>query len=212
LRRTGTSMCGKYNRTDLRRCVLSANTFICHDFEESFVLQRSFAKHLFPSQFRLFCDEDLKSIIENVLTLPKTALVVPANEFEFYWEQVRNQMRGKNLKFWHNRKTINDQLIRPTISVFLFGHVLNERYGHVAKRVKIMLSAGLYAFWEKWDKIRFPRSNTNYHSKVPDKGGASALSMDSSLVLALIAFMVGLLLCLGIFLGEVLSQHYTFLK
>ncbi|CAG7728591.1 unnamed protein product [Allacma fusca] len=208
LGRTGKQFCKKNCEIHLRQCSFSLNSFMCYDYEESFILQTRFAKHIFPSQFRLFCDEDLKSIIDNVLTLPKTALVVPANEFEFYWEQVRNQMRGKNLKFWHNRKTINDQLIRPTISVFLFGQVLNERYCHVAKRAKIMLSAGLYAFWEKWDKIRFPRCNTDYHSKVSRNGDVTPLSMESSLALALNAFIIGLLVCVGIFIGEVISLRY----
>ncbi|CAG7731862.1 unnamed protein product [Allacma fusca] len=145
--------------------------------------------------------EDLDELIERKLTLPQTALVVFSMEFGYYWNRVRVKMQGTNLKFSHNRNTGNDPFLRTPTSIYISKY-FPEKYHYVARRAHVMLSSGLFSMWEKWDRIRFPECNLDFRMQVSHETDVRALSMESSLVLALYAFLWSLLVCLVAFIAE----------
>ncbi|CAG7715184.1 unnamed protein product [Allacma fusca] len=153
------------------------------------------------NQFESFCEEDLDELIEKKLTLSQTALVVFSKEFDYYWNRVRLKMQGTNLKFSHNRNAGNDPFLRIPTQVII-AECCQEKYHHVARRAHVMLSSGLFWMWEKWDRIRFPECNSGFRAQTSRKTDVRALSMESSLVMALYAFLRSLLVCLGVFIAE----------
>ncbi|CAG7828558.1 unnamed protein product [Allacma fusca] len=197
--------CEKTSQNCIRQCSVDAaeqiyTNFICSNHKEQMNIKKLSSKTISPNQFYPFCEEDLHSIIVTNLTVPKTALVVPSNEFDYYWDQVTQSM-GENSKFAHNRDNGNDPYLRSATSIYVTSH-FDEKYHHVAKRVQIMLSSGLYLMWEKWDQIRFPECHSDYRRSASHDSSARSLSMESSLVLALYAFLWGLLGCTLIFFVE----------
>ncbi|CAG7786078.1 unnamed protein product, partial [Allacma fusca] len=192
-----------------RRCRSRNDLLTCFEEEVTLVID-NFTKILVPKQFFPFCDDYLDTVIEKNLMHPNTALVVPYTEFDYYWNHVNKKMREKNLKFWHNRKNSNDPLLRPQIFVSVVGYV-PEKYNHVGKRLRIMITSGLYLFWEKWDKIRFPHCNTHFKGKTSHGKKITGLSMESSLALAFFAFLWSLLGCAFIFAWELLFRNVEIL-
>ncbi|CAG7669413.1 unnamed protein product [Allacma fusca] len=183
----GSNLSNNASQNCLRECIVNEDTFGCSNNNEQFKLDRNYSKTIDPNQFQAFCESSLESIILTKLTLPQTALVVPSDEFEYYWDTVRLSIKGTNFKFSHNRYSGNDQLLRSTTSVYIASY-FDDKYHYVAKRIQIMLSAGLYLLWEKWDKIRFPMCHSGYRSKASHENGVRALSMESSLILACMRF------------------------
>ncbi|CAG7785005.1 unnamed protein product [Allacma fusca] len=163
---------------------------------EVFVLKKQFSNVLNPEQFRCFCVEDLDSIIVGTLVLPRTALLVPTDEFDYYWDLVRRKMISRKLRFSHNRRTLNDRVIQNPLSVY----ISYDSSGTVSKRAGAMMSAGLYWFWEKWDKIRFPKYPMSRQNYEAGQHVVGPLTMQSSIALALQAFMWSSLLCVFIWL------------
>ncbi|CAG7730076.1 unnamed protein product [Allacma fusca] len=175
--------CNKTSKNCLRECTLMSSIglfevyFKCSNHKEQMEINEHSSKTIVPNQFHPFCEEDLRSIIATNLTFPRTALVLPSIEFEYYWDQAT--------------------------SIYVASY-FDEEHHHVAKRAQIMLSSGLYLMWEKWGQIRFPECHSDYRSRVSHGSSVRALSMESSLVLALYAFLWGLLGCTFCFIVETL--------
>ncbi|CAG7731861.1 unnamed protein product [Allacma fusca] len=199
-------LCQEVNRACLRRCSsdIDENRFKCDLNNEFIRFNSNTSKTIVAGQFKFFCDEDLEKIIETSLTSPRTALVLFSKEFDYYWSRVGLKMQGTKLKFAHNRNAGNDPFLRSPVSIYIANR-FKEKYHYVAKRVQIMLSSGFYSLWEKWDRIRFPECHSNFRGNANSHGtDVRALSMESSLVLALYAFLWSLLLSLVIFIAEIL--------
>ncbi|CAG7724001.1 unnamed protein product, partial [Allacma fusca] len=111
----------------------------------------------------------------------------------------------KKLRFAHNRKTLNEQTFRQPISVFV-PRFLDEENNVVLKRVRVMFSSGLFWFWEKWDKLRFPKCLESTKMKVIYETPVKPLSMESSIVLAIYGAVLSNILCFVVFAVEVI--HY----
>ncbi|CAG7816391.1 unnamed protein product [Allacma fusca] len=149
-----------------------------------------------------FSMDDMKSLFSEKLTAPKTALVVFSHALKFYWERVRTAQQQQRTKYAHNGKTTNDGFLRMSMSLYVT-EWYDEKYNHVGKRAGNLMSSGLFWFWEKWDKIRFPQDlpvGRNYSAIIEPP--VCPLSMDSSLVLSLYALFVANLLSLSILLLE----------
>ncbi|CAG7733709.1 unnamed protein product, partial [Allacma fusca] len=82
-------------------------------------LKVNFSKEISVNQFRCVCMEDLDDIIEGTLTIPRTALVVPSEDFDYLWARVQSRMKEKKLRFSHNHLHTNDPLLLQPLSIYL---------------------------------------------------------------------------------------------
>ncbi|CAG7822869.1 unnamed protein product [Allacma fusca] len=153
-----------------------------------------------PKQYRCVEDAALDSTIKRDLISEETALVVPSSSLKYYWGRVKKVMEGKYPKFAHNGK-INDPFLSNTVSIYLYNPFVEE-YNYLGKRAHVAMASGLFWLWEKWDKIRFLKNDAQIEVK-PEIRRIKALSTDSSLMLALYAFLWSSLTCSLVFIAEV---------
>ena len=96
--------------------------------------------------------DNLRNLLGENLSEPRTALVVPSEEFEYYWTIFKEGMAvNANLRFHHNQH-VQDEWA-ATINYYGAMH-LNEFHKHgVPFRMRTVFSSGLHNLWERWSKI-----------------------------------------------------------
>ncbi|CAG7837037.1 unnamed protein product [Allacma fusca] len=165
---------------------------VCLSYDASFIygrtpyqnayLSKSQAKHIFPNQFKCIGRNSIiETLVEGNLTEPRTALVVLADDLEYYWGLIGQNMKGKDHKFAHNRRAGSDDFLRQSISLII-PYTFTDKYDYVGKRARVMMSSGLYWLWEKWDRIRFPKKILESRRSFQEKS-VKPMNMKSSIVL-----------------------------
>ncbi|CAG7733198.1 unnamed protein product, partial [Allacma fusca] len=194
----------KHCRVSCQADVISFSYQSNHD--EVGYVDEDMRKHEHGLEFECVSHRDLEMVIEQNLTTSKTMLVVFSYEFLYYWNIVKQKTAKMRKKFGHNFKTKNDKYLGQPVSI-LVTNLLPEKYNFAAKRVHSMLTSGLFWFWEKWDKIRFPKCLENKTNKFEIVNSILPLSMDSSVVLTIVALFLSNSVSALIFISEVLIQR-----
>ncbi|CAG7733199.1 unnamed protein product [Allacma fusca] len=171
------------------------------NFLDSTTFQRS-SKYLSPRQFRCVARDSLKHLIQGNLSSPKTALVVFSFALGYYWNHVQKVMDEEGLQFAHNGDVLNDAFLRRPYYLQIT-RAFSEEYNYVGRRARIMLSSGMFWFWQKWDNIRFPR-RLFFHMKTRRDTSPKPLSMNSSLMLVLYVYCWCTIVCAVVFIVEVM--------
>ena len=127
-------------------------------------------------QIRLVPMDQLKQVIRSRLTAAKTAFVSPLKHFDSDWEIFREEMRAKKaLKF--SRYFDEDDSSLGTILAYGFTRGLHPWHQKsVPRRLKTIVSNGLFGIWKKWENIR---------QKLRKRKGSRATSGQSFLSLSL---------------------------
>ncbi|CAG7722460.1 unnamed protein product [Allacma fusca] len=160
------------------------------------------SKRIFPGQFRCVTGNYLSLDIEDILVNPKTALVVYSGHLEYYWRKFKITMNSAKLKFAHNARIKDDNLLRRWN--YLFTPLSwSKKYDYIGNRASVMMSSGLFTLWERWHKIRFLSSNSIPIDSVDDHI-AKPLGLDSSVYSVMYAFLWSALCCTHIFVIEIL--------
>ncbi|CAG7823420.1 unnamed protein product, partial [Allacma fusca] len=89
---------------------------------------------------------------------------------------------NQELRFAHNQHVQDDLFFQNSVSLFI-PKSIPMKHNYVVSRAKVMLTSGLFWFWEKWHKIRFPRCLESGEKLLEDTEPVMALSMNSSVVL-----------------------------
>ncbi|CAG7818459.1 unnamed protein product, partial [Allacma fusca] len=198
--------CSKFNWNCMDFCGIPAPGVFIYGFMNYYtIFSINTSKHIDSSQFRCFAQKDLKAIITQNLTNPKTVLVVFSYALDYYWESVSRIGKANAVSFAHNGKNLNDRLLRHPVSL-LATRWFEEKYNYVGKRAGLLMSSGLFWFWERWEDIRFSKYVPIQGNKPSGQPGFRALSMESSLVLALYAFLWTTLVSAMIF---ILENYYS---
>ncbi|CAG7819532.1 unnamed protein product [Allacma fusca] len=150
------------------------------------------------SQTTFVCLENLPEFVRTNLSNPRTAFLVFKAEFDYYWRLIQDlQIQVIRTKFGHNFRS-NDSLLKKPKGLYI-SSTGDENYNWVHKRMNLLLTSGIYWFWEKWEQIR----NGNFatppkSSVVPTK----ALVM-TDFELAFIVFIILLTIGSFVFATEV---------
>ena len=87
-------------------------------------------------------------------------------EFQHNWEKI-NKIMHTNSEFKYANNLNVDDDFGVTFTGYMFTDGLHKRFSQeVIGRFKMLISAGIYAFWEKWDRIRFSQSGLQIKRRV----------------------------------------------
>ncbi|CAG7785547.1 unnamed protein product [Allacma fusca] len=103
------------------------------------------------SQTTYVCLEHFPEFVRTNLSKPKTAFLVLRSEFDYYWRLIQ-EIQVIGTKFAHNFGS-NDSLLKKPKGFYILG-TGDENYNWVHKRMNLLLTSGIYWFWEKWEQIR----------------------------------------------------------
>ena len=149
----------------------------------------------------------------------KVAFVTYEHEFAYYWNKFNILMkRYPSWRFGNNFDADDDFGVNGKGFMFTDGMRPEQRNPFVG-RLKVLLSSGIYALWERWERIKFSKSgirNENDMKKVAGVavGGMSPLAFENSgtpwlvaglmttLAIAVCVFLVELLFFLGYYLPK----------
>ena len=102
--------------------------------------------------FQLFQLERMEQVIREELVKPRTAFILPKPQFEADWDLFRNVMKKSRLRFAHNAHSQDSTL--KVAQGYGLNSGLNEYHQHVPKRLKGLMSSGIYHAWKKWEAYR----------------------------------------------------------
>ncbi|CAG7817995.1 unnamed protein product, partial [Allacma fusca] len=200
--------CAKGDKICAEICGIYFQSYFYYGTWDSFTtFDNKDSKRILIHQFHCFSKSELKSIVSKKLTAPKTALVTLSNELDYYWENITRIGKGFGVIFANNGKIWNDRFLRNPISLYV-SKWFDEKYNYVGKRAGLLMSSGLFWFWEKWDAIRFPKHAPSKGSKISVNPAFRALSMDSSLVLTFYVFVWTIFLCTAFFILELVNWRW----
>ncbi|CAG7817818.1 unnamed protein product [Allacma fusca] len=153
-------------------------------------------------RFQCVDHNDLDSFLQQKLSKPKNAFVVYTHEFNHYWRHVKTKMKENDgLRFAHNQHVQDDLFLQKPVSLFI-PNSIPLKHNYVGTRAKIMLSSGLFWFWEKWHRIRFPRCLESDEKLLEETGQVTALSMNSSVVLIFRGLLGSGVICVFVLIVE----------
>ncbi|CAG7786546.1 unnamed protein product [Allacma fusca] len=183
------------------KCVVSNKFDYGRSEIDDVILYEDSRSRIFPSQFRCVAGNYLSMDISRILVYPKTALVVYSQHLEYYWEKFEIIMDWTELKFAHNGKVKDDNFLRRWNYLFV-PLSWSKKYDYIGNRAHVMMSSGLFMFWERWHNIRFERGRTGRIDSRDDHM-VKALDLESSIVFVFYGFLWSALGCTLIFVVEI---------
>ena len=102
---------------------------------------------------RLFCVDSLDKIVGTELTKPRTAFLSPENHFETDWSHFKATMKSESGHKFAFSKHEDRFLQIPEYYEITSG--MNEYHKKVVpRRMKALMSSGIYSLWRKWEGLR----------------------------------------------------------
>ncbi|CAG7718158.1 unnamed protein product [Allacma fusca] len=194
---------------------------LCEENVEEFLYGRSqfdhvnvstgSSKSISPGQFRCVSRKKLSVDIKDTLAYPKTALVVYSQHLEHYWKKFKEAMFSTKLKFAHNGRVKDDNLLRRWNYLFA-PHSWSKKYDYIGNRAHVMMSSGLFKLWERWHKIRFVSGSIIVPIDSVENQTVKALDLESSIVFVFYGFLWSAVGCTLIFCMEIMQSIFAHQK
>ena len=149
----------------------------------------------------LICGTSIDTVIGKDLTKPRTAFVTTKESFEKDWSAFQSFMaKPKNkYKFVHSCAA-EDATLRAFQGYYITGRLTGVNGDLVLKRMRGLMSSGIYGLWKKWDKLRLMFKA----SSISTKQNAVPLSLaDSDIQQMLDLLLFGVFIALIVFLIEI---------
>ncbi|CAG7727751.1 unnamed protein product [Allacma fusca] len=102
------------------------------------------------NQSTYFCLEFIQEFLPLRLNIPKTALVVFRRHFNYFW-RLFQEGQGNGKKIAHNLDSRDSLLNTPR--GYYIATTGDDNYNWVHKRMNVLLSSGIYWFWETMEKM-----------------------------------------------------------
>ncbi|CAG7701574.1 unnamed protein product [Allacma fusca] len=188
----------------------SENEFLYYSLTEEFISLPNSGSRLEGRQFECVCANEWENLILKNLTKQNTAILIQANEFEYFWRKIKILMGSQSsLKFAHNKR-IFDGFFRRRKFIYISSGMEDIHKNPAHNRIRTLLSSGIYWMWEKWDKLRYPSevsvTNTSGLENVQNVKPLSLTGSDINLTFLLL--LMCSFCCTAVFLLECTSGFF----
>ncbi|CAG7730488.1 unnamed protein product [Allacma fusca] len=156
LRTRNSDPCYFYSELLVQHSILGMSMYHHQGYSEYEIKKLTLLRKLEANTF-LLCLNQVQNILKGRST--KIAFIIPEKSFEFYRQILQEKaegIQGHNLNLGHNQKVQDRFLVLPHHYSMTGGlHELNQV---VPKRMRSLLTSGIYDLWARWDAIRFSKN------------------------------------------------------